>query len=1267
MVKLYEDHKHVYKYLKKAVIHDDIELEVIFGMNPFKNPLNKSIFMKVLNSCKEYYKVIGEKVSLDIRTQYGDNKLSNVRCTIHGLDEIKKYCKTDEIIDINDIEFIQKSYYRDMNEPRFKYFPLKEENYNVRMNIKKEIVLEHSNYKVTSLKTDFKNKKKHFRYKKRFSFKTHDELFRIDLSVIKSTKQVDRKFVLNKSFRDSNILNNLEEYELEIEYIGHEEDKQINISKIEKLYEEINDRNLIIKPGVVSAGNIYDPLNIGMTFTEDIYSKEKETVEYDYNYDSPRYEESKTDYVDYNISSIKYSQDEYRTLLGKGVKIKDEYFTENDIDPKVKEALNKYYSRGYILTTIQGIYEEINIESGEYVGTKVNVSVFPSIGTYSSFMVPLDQLYGGNYTITEDKIVEGITGEKEEKKEVVFDKRNEQILGELCKELLKIIETNVFFLTKIIYNIDVILPLKVKSDVIEEYKMLTQQKSKYFTFMGPQPVTLMKDNISLNNKGSILLNYAVTEKADGERYELFIYKKKGYLINSKMNVIDTGVIFNGISGNWILDGEFITRDKYNNDIKLFMIFDVYWAGGWSPEPAYTYPFVGDDISRSSLLQKFSSELSNLEYSQELIDSGGLIIKFGIKEYHFGYLTDDEVDPKKMKEKDIMKIFESSKKILEKDKDDVFQYRIDGLIYLPVNLPVKGELEGSPPKLINGTWNYNYKWKPPEENTIDFLVKVKKELVKSVLKDKVLPFVDENILQEYKQLELYVGYDIKKDESINFCMDILDFKEISDEEKSKTLEKFSVDEFNQTNLILTDGKMLCLNFDKDEIKDGDIVEMRFNGDAIQGMNWEPLRVRTDKIKPQFFTVADNVWETIQNPVTNEMIQGGYKDFKSIEEVQDKGEYYISNENEEGLTESYPLRKLHNFIKSKLITGVCSSFDGKIKVLDLSIGRGGDIKKFHSEDSNISFLMGLDISSNYKEACKRFYYERSPKPLAVFLRGDTSKNIMNGECCSFDNQEEYDRNHCDTMLSIIYDKSKSFTKEYKNIQKRYKGIAKGGFDVVSSQFSMHYYFKTEQTFNGFLQNLLDNVKVGGYFIGTCYNGMKIFKHFHDIYMKEELWRKENLSSDDSYEEKPYEKSLSYVDPTGNLVYRIEKKYEIKDFNYNPEDLTNMFGIEIDVYMDSIGQTFTEYLVNFDFFKNVMSENGFEVTVIKDMPRKYSNIFRADYLEDGLGSFENVIQKIPEIKESDKEFQKYYSEAFEVYRNSLLEKLSSFNNYFIFQRTQ
>ena len=65
--------------------------------------------------------------------------------------------------------------------------------------------------------------------------------------------------------------------------------------------------------------------------------------------------------------------------------------------------------------------------------------------------------------------------------------------------------------------------------------------------------------------------------------------------------------------------------------------------------------------------------------------------------------------------------------------------------------------------------------------------------------------------------------------------------------------------------------------------------------------------------------------------------------------------------------------------------------------------------------------------------------------------------------------------------------------------------------------------------------------------------------------------------------------------------------------------MFGNEIDVYMDSIGQTITEYLVNFDFFKDVMKENGFEIIIPDTISPKYSNIFRQDYFEDGLGQFE------------------------------------------------
>ena len=67
----------------------------------------------------------------------------------------------------------------------------------------------------------------------------------------------------------------------------------------------------------------------------------------------------------------------------------------------------------------------------------------------------------------------------------------------------------------------------------------------------------------------------------------------------------------------------------------------------------------------------------------------------------------------------------------------------------------------------------------------------------------------------------------------------------------------------------------------------------------------------------------------------MILGGYKDFgKSIEVMKEEGKYYISG-SDDMLTESYPLRKFHNYIKAKLMLAVCSSFSKKIKVLDLSI--------------------------------------------------------------------------------------------------------------------------------------------------------------------------------------------------------------------------------------------------------------------------------------------------------------------------------------------
>jgi hypothetical protein len=374
----------------------------------------------------------------------------------------------------------------------------------------------------------------------------------------------------------------------------------------------------------------------------------------------------------------------------------------------------------------------------------------------------------------------------------------------------------------------------------------------------------------------------------------------------------------------------------------------------------------------------------------------------------------------------------------------------------------------------------------------------------------------------------------------------------------------------------------------------------------------------------------------------MIQGKEKFKEIINQLSDEdGKYYVKD-SEDQLFESDKLRQLHNYIKSKLIGGITSSFNGPIKILDLSIGRGGDVKKF----KNYSFILGLDISSNIHEACKRYYNTKS-NVKGAFLRADTSKNIKSGECCNIVDNDENDRKHCDTMISILYDVKKPISNSYTNVNFRYRGLAKDGFDVVSSQFSMHYYFQNKTTFNGFIQNLNENVKKGGYFIGTCYDGMKIFNYFK--------------TNDDE--------KLEYKEDTGKLVYSIEKKYDIENFDYNPDDDRNMLGNIVSIYMETIGQELDEYLVNFDYFGQIMSENGFTAVTPKNIPPKYSNLFRNDYFEsDGLGSFENVISKIPEIDQSDNDFGKYYSEArfMNDEKNKELRLLSGFNKYFIFQKT-
>jgi len=333
------------------------------------------------------------------------------------------------------------------------------------------------------------------------------------------------------------------------------------------------------------------------------------------------------------------------------------------------------------------------------------------------------------------------------------------------------------------------------------------------------------------------------------------------------------------------------------------------------------------------------------------------------------------------------------------------------------------------------------------------------------------------------------------------------------------------------------------------------------------------------------------------------------------------YYVEDESSD--TESKSLRRFHNYIKYQLITGICEQ--KPVAIMDTSIGRGGDITKYINDDIKCTFLFGLDINS-VNEACKRYsQLNIIDKPKTLFIQYDTSKNIDSKT--GFIGSDD-DIDYASNIINILYGHKQSIPKDYKLLRNTMNRKALDKFDVISSQFTLHYYFESQSSFKGYLSNLLDNCKSGGYFIGTCYDGKKIFNALKDT------------------------DRIEYTNEDDNLIYSIEKKYETKDFN----DVT--FGERIDVYMDSIGETYSEYLVNFDMFVSIMADNGFKLSKPK-FKDKY------DIFNGAMNSFESILDNLNKNKDNVI-FKKYKNDVMPILKDKMLYDLSSYNNYFIFQRS-
>jgi hypothetical protein len=797
--------------------------------------------------------------------------------------------------------------------------------------------------------------------------------------------------------------------------------------------------------------------------------------------------------------------------------------------------------------------------------------------------------------------------------------------------LVSIIKTiQALFLSK------VVLTKKQQQQILEDYRDLVNishmgQAQKVDTniyLLTPKPVALKKANLdNPDNYGvvSILRGYTVTEKADGERL-LFYINSVGnvYTIDSSKRVEGTGIKAKKEAYNSLLDGEYVQCSKRIDGVKrnLFAAFDIYFLNG---EKLTSLPLLDD---------KQKCRYNEMLKVVKLLDTKNSSIDFIVKKHNYS-----------------SNIFKENKMIY--NNREKFPYEIDGLIFTPAKLAVYSYYPTMPVDLkIDMSWNSVFKWKPPEMNTIDFLIKFIGDVKKDGIKYRKygLYVTDKNILSDYNISNvLSLRYRYSNIDNLN------EYLEKTEKDIFKLFvpnKYYSIDSEFAFIEIKANGEVRAENNDK--IDNDTIVEFRY--DLIE-KQWIAIRVRTDKTRifnkgifdktANSLQVALDTWDSIHNMISVSMIVGN-EDIKTLDtEVVDNvletdDIYYERNIPFNKISNSmllfHMLIKSHLYNRPELFKLPNKNINVRGALLELACGQAGDLNNW--KYSKYSFVLGIDlVKSNIysskgsyakliREHRKQLTYNSKNKNGKyyslidmAFVVGDCTLNIKNGEAAIDPESRE--------LLKIVMN---PVTKQQNlnTYERVLAGKGKDKFNAISCMFAIHYFFESEMKLEQFLKNVSDNLKKDGLFFATFMDGSSV----ETALAKSKKGMIEGRKNFDDY---------------SVPVWAIIKQYKNEKY-YNKK---------IDVFIENTQKLITEFLVSFDFlvkkakeFDLILEDTElFSETyekIKKDFETDNSDIYKSKY-----NLFENW--RIEDHKKSLIEFE----------ANELSKTFSFLNRWVIFKK--
>jgi hypothetical protein len=740
-----------------------------------------------------------------------------------------------------------------------------------------------------------------------------------------------------------------------------------------------------------------------------------------------------------------------------------------------------------------------------------------------------------------------------------------------------------------------------KSSILIRKSQKDRALSGYFNligtneFRGVKPRTLeMKNFIGrhIPNVPNIRDGYNVTDKADGLRV-LGYCDEKGelFLIDKALNLYRTGLL-NESCKNSLVDGEWITTIKNETNPELLRatqqlwLFDIYIAANKKVVdnlPFYTS--LKDAPTRFKELTAWHAAWNKDGPSPTVagVTAANRLLVL-VKKFEFA-----EKNPKDPKE-----IFRKAALVLKRKTE----YNTDGLIFTANDKPLPGP---------DSNFREQFKWKPAEDNTIDFLVRIEKDATtgEDLIRTGVHPLTDTEVT--YKTLILKVGSSLNP-ACANPRDTILYERTIpkggcrSEKFARGSSQKYTAVAFNPSDYsdplasicripietdLSTQSQYIMTERSKEPIRDKSIVEMGYDMKRPEGWRWVPVRVRVDKTEKldrgelggtlnADFT-ADSVWNSIHNPITKGMITTG-SEAPLKGELEEEGEdklvdlskpYFERRANKEQLKSVEGLRNFHkHYIKGDMLLKPTLKGRDKI-VLDLAVGEAADINRWIS--NQVGFVYGMDIAAkgildSHRGAYTKYLNRLSENaglpeaqqieiPPMIFGIGDVSKSLATGEA-GYNDEES-------NILRSVFGKVAPTASVPPFVEHQGKDKLENGADVIACMFALHYFFKDKETFQGLLNNINQNLAVNGYFVACFFDGQKVF---------------------DLLKSKKEGESVMGMD-RNTAAWRITKQYNRSTL---PSDDSG-FGLAIQNKFISIGAEHREYLVPFELLEAKMKEIG------------------------------------------------------------------------------